>query len=845
MHRNQTAEAGGTASTIHTTAPTAHTAAQEADRLLTAVESGYATDADVAALHEMMHRNQTAEAGGIASTIHTTAPTAHTIETNELLTAVESGYATDADVAALHDVMHRHQRAEAGGTASTAHTTAPSTVGENIGAAAKCHGWDGTYYADGSLLAGSSQLFSVAVGLKGTCQQPLGHGNFSLRYLWDAGILSAQYPQFTTLADFMTNEPDAAYAKFRECEENAKQPRSSKQPLYYATGSSLKATECSGHAISGHSGMCRACYQVQFEESVHKRARAAHALQQQKSLQTQLPPGHQVNPELCLKEMKVNRGNQTAEAKEAMLHYYSAGKRVDGYAIMNLKRTVKHYKQKLADALGASVKAVSDCNYPELIRNLIDAHELSKLEIDKEGSLLTKPLNDILTGISKCLLHGTRRGRTLTENEQLFHAALLNVKGPWSQKLVSSVLLGPDVDTSKKYRAKLCEGFSAHDWRGNVKAVKECMQSYGDRFPDLHKAPGLVSEDASTILRRIDLERLCKSSDFERLEIPAGGLAVQVWGLDGGERVVKSVDELRALLKSCSADDIATYVYIWLWIPQVEHAPWFPLRCEITNNKFDRFQIFNWWRELDVEFEANDLLTIGNVSDGDARLRAADFFLMRELGNGKGAGDWLERRHSGIDHVLLNFLKIGITKEGHWKLGFQDYMHLLWRWRRHLLDPKRQMHVGPGFVVNWRHLEGCPHLRGGDLRYSDKQNWNGTERIFSLDTVLWLQEQMDENPEEHNYKGTLSFVWLGYQLRVCWLGDSDPLLAMQQAVSVLTSPLYWRFWLDKRPKQPTAGCTETYSITRNFMARETFLATRACSCFRNTVTMKSSESGSQ
>ena len=103
------------------------------------------------------------------------------------------------------------------------------------------------------------------------------------------------------------------------------------------------------------------------------------------------------------------------------------------------------------------------------------------------------------------------------------------------------------------------------------------------------------------------------------------------------------------------------------------------------------------------------------------------------------------------------------------------------------------MHVGPGFVVNWRHLEGCPHLRGGDLRYSDKQKWNGTERIFSLDTVLWLQEQMDENPEEHNYRGTLSFVWLGYQLRACWLGGSDPLLALQQAASVLTSLLYWRF----------------------------------------------------
>ena len=58
-------------------------------------------------------------------------------------------------------------------------------------------------------------------------------------------------------------------------------------------------------------------------------------------------------------------------------------------------------------------------------------------------------------------------------------------------------------------------------------------------------------------------------------------------------------------------------IYIWLWVPQVIHAPWFPLRVEVTNNKFDRCQIFKWWQELDAAFEKHDLLTIGHVSDGD------------------------------------------------------------------------------------------------------------------------------------------------------------------------------------------------------------------------------------
>ena len=679
----------------------------------------------------------------------------------------------------------------------------------------KCNGWNGEYYSDGGLLPGVTNLFDVSVGKRNKAGYHVGHGNISMLHLWDIGDLSSKYPQYLSLAEFMAGDPSAAFEEYSKCELSSQQPARVKESLYHATGFSLRASRCAGSIQEGRSGMCTACYCIQLDDSLHQRAR--DAVKQS---------GNELAP------LKTNDRHLKQRYRDEKCKHFQTTHKSDRYTIINLKEANKKLKARLVSALDASVKATKTNDYPELLRNLIDAHELSKLDIEDKSSLLTQPLSDILTGISRCLLHGTRRGRKLTSNEQLFYAALLNVKGPWSQKLVSSVLLGPDIDTSKKYRAKLCEDFDSFDWRANVKAVKECMESYGDRFPDLHKAPGIVSEDASTILRRVDLERLSKSSDFERLHIPEGGLAVRVWGLDGGERVVQSIDQLRTLLKQCSADDIATYVYIWLWIPQVEHAPWFPLRCEITNNKFDRFQIFDWWRELDVEFEKNDLLTIGHVSDGDARLRAADFFLMRELGNGKGAGEWLERRHSGLDHALLNFLKVGITSEGHWKLGFQDYMHLLWRWRRHLLDPKRQLHIGPGLVVNWRHLEGCPHLRGGDLRYSDKQNWNGTERIFSMDTVDWLLSEMESNPSEHSYRGTLTFVWFGYKLRACWLEDSDPLLAIQNAASLMTSLLYWRYWLDQRPKQPAPGCTETYCITRNFMTRETFLDSIISCCTR-------------
>ena len=160
--------------------------------------------------------------------------------------------------------------------------------------------------------------------------------------------------------------------------------------------------------------------------------------------------------------------------------------------------------------------------------------------------------------------------------------------------------------------------------------------------------------------------------------------------------------------------------------------------------------MFRWWREKDIAIAKDKgLLLVGHCSDGDRRLVACDFFLNRELGNDSAEfREWLHSR-VGVDHVLLDFLKVAVTKEGHRKLGFQDWLHLLWRWRRHLLDTKRNMQLGPGLNVDWQDLEdavgvgpGKP-LKDGDLDLQDKQNWGATDRIFSQETLMYLLDKIE------------------------------------------------------------------------------------------------------
>ena len=73
--------------------------------------------------------------------------------------------------------------------------------------------------------------------------------------------------------------------------------------------------------------------------------------------------------------------------------------------------------------------------------------------------------------------------------------------------------------------------------------------------------------------------------------VPAEVLSAGVclWGFDGtntaNTKLIRSVDELKALVEAKTA--LAGYVYVYTWVPILPHAPWFPFAIIATNNKFD------------------------------------------------------------------------------------------------------------------------------------------------------------------------------------------------------------------------------------------------------------------
>ena len=264
-------------------------------------------------------------------------------------------------------------------------------------------------------------------------------------------------------------------------------------------------------------------------------------------------------------------------------------------------------------------------------------------------------------------------------------------------------------------------------------------------------------------------------------------------------RIPFTVQELRDHFNKAGTT-IASYFYLYLWIPIVNNAPWFPLCVIATDNKFNAGLLWNMWQKFHGAAKKEGLHLCGHCSDGDARLRKTDFRMNVEDNSSVLPESWRLAHHM----LLLHILK---TVEGLCILGFQDWMHLLWRLWLQLLDPKRVLTPGAGQRAARAHLVDAPHLLTGDLDPSDKQNCRAVERIFSVG-----------RGDNTFFSGTFAYIMLGMRLKDAWLADTQregPRQCVKDASFVHCFILFWRWWI------ATSTPGETLAI--HFITCETFL----------------------
>jgi len=402
------------------------------------------------------------------------------------------------------------------------------------------------------------------VGERNKIGELVGHGNWSLQYLWELGLKDVpELSECDSIHAFKAAKPDSYSSLLEDIADLSANCLS----LYHATGTSLRSNMCCGVA-EDDGEPCQACSLLSQERSIRKRA--ALAVEHD-------------GDDTWLASNKTNHKCLTRNELCALLTDVRQKHVASRLHTLHVEAENAKLKTDLGVALQTACESVEKEEYPAFIKNFVDAWKISKkLNIPYGNGLLNETLEEILEGISITLRNRLTRGRPLKENVRLFYVAILNTKGPWAHNLVSDILLGPSERNTKKLRAELGEGFQSR-WHADrsIEGLKATLTDHG-----LEDAPGLLVEDGSSLLRRVDLERM---------QLPEGGLCVDVHGLDNNELLKKygkipnvhSVDELKELFTGLQAEVVATTMYVWAWVPQVQHAPWFPIRCEITNNKFD------------------------------------------------------------------------------------------------------------------------------------------------------------------------------------------------------------------------------------------------------------------
>ena len=356
--------------------------------------------------------------------------------------------------------------------------------------------------------------------------------------------------------------------------------------------------------------------------------------------------------------------------------------------------------------------------YPLFVQNLVKAHHRGLLCTANQPFIC-----DLLTGMSTALINGSRH-RVLSKNEKTFYKLLLMYGGKMVHNFVSVNLLGASWNTSRR-QLRGQPLLALNTLSENVRVVVDTLKQY-----KLLGVPCLIGEDGTALVKHLD--PVMESGED-------GDEVLVVYGMNGGPVTVASVEDLRVMFK---AHGFATTLYVWDLIPLIDKAPHLPIKVAVNANSFSHIDVLTGWKKLwRICFDLG-INIVGHVSDGDSKLRAADFVMQQHLaGTAGGAAEYVTLNHHLIQ-LRIPVVDLGGNMDDqqrrHPVCCLQDFLHVMWRLRVMYLKPNRILLIGP-FMASpdnlRRHM--AAHnvnlgLRGTDLDERDKQNFVGCLRLFGF-----------------------------------------------------------------------------------------------------------------
>lgn len=257
-------------------------------------------------------------------------------------------------------------------------------------------------------------------------------------------------------------------------------------------------------------------------------------------------------------------------------------------------------------------------------------------------------------------------------------------------------------------------GTTPDDIRHSLRLAVNLLKKY-DIFEDVLY---ILGEDGTSCKKRMDIVK----------EKISGNWRVMCHGLAEGPLIVESVDQLYT---EASRQGLASTFYVVSLIPLVDGAPAIPIVVTANANDFDAFDVHRILMAIYAIANEDDIglgrRIVGDVSDGDSRLRRLALQLMFSAKTSKGKPS----KVIAVDHPLVQ-LKLPFIDGHGFHAQLMDPLHITWRLRTNFLN--RELSIG-NLPIDWKTVQYPSEqmslgLNKGDLNGKDKQRWDSCMRLI-------------------------------------------------------------------------------------------------------------------
>lgn len=390
----------------------------------------------------------------------------------------------------------------------------------------------------------------------------------------------------------------------------------------------------------------------------------------------------------------------------------------------------------------------------------------------------------LLSIFSDLLTNNIKETKRWNDDTKSLFAVVLDYGGPALLRIIREKIGGPSLQTAYvTARSKFLTPTKLEE-NTFVKAA-----SFYDRIK--YHGPFIIAIDATAILPciRVKGNKLIGIATEEDIIVKTAQDIIDITGNESMEK--------------------ARLANAFVLTPLKEHVPSFVLAVSAAVKGQNFETVANWFNSAIKWGAQQNLKILGIGADGDSKFRKYYFerFFKRR-----------ERLHNviSIPHKGFNFVSVvedinGLTVP---TLMFPDWKHLIKKWRNQILNVRRVLVLGNGFVMIedlMRLYEGKKLASGlwkSDVFVRDRQNVDAALRILQPQVRQCLQEWNDRRTEAIRI-----YLKIGYNMMRGY--TEDGLSVKERAKLAWTAVCFvrlWKAWIDM----------SSYTIESSFISLQTY-----------------------